>query len=73
MAIELKSLSKSYHGQKVVNEVSLSIAKGQFSAFIGPNGAGKSTVLGMMSRLIQPDIGQVFLDGQDVRLVGVIG
>ena len=67
MAIELKSLSKSYHGQKVVNEVSLSIAKGQFSAFIGPNGAGKSTVLGMMSRLIQPDIGQVFLDGQDVH------
>ncbi|MCU4412541.1 ATP-binding cassette domain-containing protein [Acinetobacter sp. WU_MDCI_Axc73] len=66
MAIELKSLSKSYHGQNVVNDVSLSIAKGQFTAFIGPNGAGKSTVLGMMSRLIQPDVGQVLLDSQDL-------
>ncbi|WP_130802605.1 iron ABC transporter ATP-binding protein [Acinetobacter ihumii] len=67
MAIELKGLSKSYHGQEVVGDVSLNITKGQFTAFIGPNGAGKSTVLGMMSRLTQPDAGQIFLDGQDIH------
>ncbi|MBJ9985124.1 ATP-binding cassette domain-containing protein [Acinetobacter sp. S40] len=66
MAIELKHLSKSYHSQKVVDDVSLSIAKGQFTAFIGPNGAGKSTILSMISRLAQPDSGQVFLDGLDM-------
>ncbi|WP_109440317.1 ABC transporter ATP-binding protein [Acinetobacter haemolyticus] len=67
MAIELKNLRKSYHHQCVVNEVSLTIAKGQFTAFIGPNGAGKSTVLSIMSRLIDADQGQVLLDGQDLR------
>ncbi len=67
MAIELKHLSKSYQQQRVVNNLSLNIAKGQFTAFIGPNGAGKSTVLSMMSRLIEADQGQVLLDGQDLQ------
>ncbi|MGE8645785.1 ABC transporter ATP-binding protein [Acinetobacter vivianii] len=67
MAIELKNLSKSYQQQRVVNALSLTIAKGQFTAFIGPNGAGKSTVLSMMSRLIEADQGQVLLDGQDLQ------
>ncbi|EXB27964.1 ABC transporter family protein [Acinetobacter baumannii 1437282] len=67
MAIELKHLSKSYQQQRVVNDLSLNIAKGQFTAFIGPNGAGKSTVLSMMSRLIEADQGQVLLDGQDLQ------
>ncbi|MCU4638984.1 iron ABC transporter ATP-binding protein [Acinetobacter courvalinii] len=67
MAIELRHLSKSYQQQRVVNDLSLNIAKGQFTAFIGPNGAGKSTVLSMMSRLIEADQGQVLLDGQDLQ------
>ncbi|AZN69345.1 ATP-binding cassette domain-containing protein [Acinetobacter haemolyticus] len=67
MAIELKNLRKSYHQQCVVNQVSVTIAKGKFTAFIGPNGAGKSTVLSIMSRLIDADQGQVLLDGQDLR------
>ena len=67
MAIELKNLSKSYQQQRVVNALSLTIAKGRFTAFIGPNGAGKSTVLSMMSRLIEADQGQVLLDGQDLQ------
>lgn len=67
MAIELRHLSKSYQQQRVVNDLSLNIAKGQFTAFIGPNGAGKSTVLSMMSRLIEVDQGQVLLDGQDLQ------
>ncbi|WP_038343789.1 ABC transporter ATP-binding protein [Acinetobacter sp. A47] len=67
MAIELRHLSKSYQQQQVVDDVSLHIAKGQFTAFIGPNGAGKSTVLSIMSRLIEADQGQVLLDGQDLQ------
>lgn len=67
MAIELKNLSKSYHGQRVVNDVSLTIAKGQFTAFIGPNGAGKSTLLSMISRLTQVDTGDVLLDSQNIQ------
>mgnify|MGYP002661667533 FL=1 len=66
MAIVLENIDKSYHGTKVVDQVSLEIAKGQFTAFIGPNGAGKSTVLGIMSRLLSADSGTVYLDGQNL-------
>lgn len=66
MAIELKGLNKRYLDHHVVDDVSLTIAKGQFTAFIGPNGAGKSTLLALMSRLLQPDTGQVFIDGQEL-------
>lgn len=67
MAIVLKNLSKSYQHNTVVDDVSLRINKGQFTAFIGPNGAGKSTVLALMSRLLAADQGQVFLDGLDMQ------
>ena len=64
MAIVLKKLCKIYQGHTVVEDVSLQIKKGQFTAFIGPNGAGKSTVLSMMSRLLVADSGEVELDGR---------
>lgn len=66
MAIVLKQLCKSYQGHQVIQNVSLTIEKGQFTAFIGPNGAGKSTVLGIMSRLIMSDSGEVELEGQSL-------
>lgn len=67
MAIVLKNLSKSYQQHTVVDDVSLEISKGQFTAFIGPNGAGKSTLLALMSRLLTTERGQVVLDGQDMQ------
>lgn len=67
MAIVLDGINKAYHGTTVVNQVSLEITKGQFTAFIGPNGAGKSTVLGIMSRLLPSDSGTVYLDGQNLN------
>lgn len=67
MAIVLKNITKSYQQQIVVKDVSLEIAKGQFTAFIGPNGAGKSTLLAIISRLISADSGEVWLDGQNLE------
>ncbi len=67
MAIVLEHISKHYHDKTVVQQVSLEIAEGQFTAFIGPNGAGKSTLLGIISRLISADTGQVLLDGQHLQ------
>ena len=51
-------------GKAVVNNVSFQIKRGKITSFIGPNGAGKSTVLGMMSRLLKKDSGEVFIDGK---------
>lgn len=64
MAIVLKNIVKSYATQTVLDDVSLELASGQFTAFIGPNGAGKSTLLAVMSRLEQADQGEVWLDGE---------
>ncbi|MGL4821167.1 MAG: ABC transporter ATP-binding protein [Bacilli bacterium] len=65
--IEVRNLTKRYQNKTVVNDVSFTIPKGKVTSLIGPNGAGKSTVLGMMSRLITPDAGEVLLDGKNIR------
>ena len=67
MAIVLEHISKHYHEKTVVRQVSLDIGEGQFKAFIGPNGAGKCTLLGIMSRLMNSDAGQVMLDGENLQ------
>ncbi|OOF55713.1 iron ABC transporter ATP-binding protein [Rodentibacter genomosp. 2] len=64
MAIEIRNISKSYSGKKVVNDVSLVIPKGKITSFIGPNGAGKSTLLSIISRLLSADNGDVYLNDE---------
>ena len=64
--IEVKNISKKYGSKAVVNNVSFQIMRGKITSFIGPNGAGKSTVLGMMSRLLKKDSGEVFIDGKEI-------
>ncbi|EGC92200.1 MULTISPECIES: ABC transporter ATP-binding protein [Turicibacter] len=64
--IEVKNISKKYGSKAVVNDVSFQIKRGKITSFIGPNGAGKSTVLGMMSRLLKRDSGEVFIDGKEL-------
>ena len=64
--IEVKNISKKYGSKAVVNNVSFQIKRGKITSFIGPNGAGKSTVLGMMSRLLKKDSGEVYIDGKEI-------
>ena len=70
-AIEIESLSKTYNKKKsapviAVDNVSLSVPKGQVIAFLGPNGAGKTTTIKMMCGLVTPDSGNVHLNGYHV-------
>ncbi|MEE0510647.1 MAG: ATP-binding cassette domain-containing protein [Peptococcaceae bacterium] len=62
--MQVKNLKKQYDGKSVVNEVSFDIPRGKVVSFIGPNGAGKSTVMGILSRLIPHDDGQVSFGGK---------
>lgn len=62
----VKNLIKKYDEKPVVNSVSFELPKGKVTAFIGPNGAGKSTVMGMISRLLQRDGGEVEFQGKDI-------
>lgn len=65
--IQIKGLSKSFGKKSVVDNVTLQIQPKTITSFIGPNGAGKSTLLSMVSRLLDADTGEVFLDQTDVK------
>ncbi|PHK95119.1 LPS export ABC transporter ATP-binding protein [Pseudoroseomonas rhizosphaerae] len=60
------NLGKRYKKRPVVRGVSLSVKRGEAVGLFGPNGAGKTTTFYMMTGLVRPDQGQVFMDGQDV-------
>ncbi len=61
-----KNLVKSYHGRKVVNNVSLHVDTGEVVGLLGPNGAGKTTSFYIMVGLIKADEGDVLLDDLDI-------
>lgn len=66
MTIECDSLVKIYGQQRVVDQVDLSVKRGEVIGLLGPNGAGKTTTFYMVVGLIKPEEGRVFLDGEDL-------
>ncbi len=78
--IEVKNLSKFYGSTKAVNDISLSIGKGELFGLLGPNGSGKTTMIKMLTGQIKPTSGSLRVHGVDVledpirvrELVGVI-
>ncbi|WP_448573322.1 LPS export ABC transporter ATP-binding protein [Trichothermofontia sp.] len=62
----LENIHKFYGQRAVVNRVSLSISQGEIVGLLGPNGAGKTTTFYMMTGLVKPDQGKVWLDGVDI-------
>ncbi len=67
-AIELRSVSFSYGREgEVLNDLSLTIPKGDILAIVGPSGAGKSTLVDLIPRFYDPTAGAICLDGVDLR------
>ena len=64
--IKVKDISRSYKDTVVLNNVSLEINKGDFTAVMGPSGSGKSTLLYSISSMDNPDEGEVIFEGIDV-------
>ncbi len=62
-----EQLTLGYGKRTVVDNLSVSIPDGEFTAIIGPNGCGKSTLLRSLSRLMAPLQGQVWLDGEHIQ------
>ena len=67
--LEIRNLTKSYDGQHAVDDVSLTIYKGEIFALLGASGCGKSTLLRMLAGFEQPSAGQIMLDGVDLSQV----
>jgi ABC-2 type transport system ATP-binding protein len=65
-ALALRGLTKAFDGRVVVDAISLDVPAGSFFGLVGPNGAGKTTTLSMVTGLLRPDAGRVFLTGVDV-------
>lgn len=64
--IEVKNISKMYGSKSIIDNVSINIKPGKITSFIGPNGAGKSTVLGIITRILSRDSGEVYIDGREL-------
>ncbi len=73
-ALETRSVTKTYQTDfgtiQAVDDVSLSVAAGEFVALVGPSGSGKTTMLSILAALLQPTKGQILLDGQDLATMG---
>ncbi|KQN46708.1 putrescine transporter ATP-binding subunit [Serratia sp. Leaf50] len=67
--LEIRNLSKSFDGQYAVDDVNLTIYKGEIFALLGASGCGKSTLLRMLAGFELPTKGQIVLDGQDLSQV----
>ncbi len=67
--IELKNISKTFDGEKVLDRLNLTIHENEFVTLLGPSGCGKTTTLRIMGGFETPDEGQVMLDGQDIAHV----
>ncbi len=66
--LQVSRLSKSFQQLQAVKEVSFSVQAGEAFGLLGPNGAGKSTTIGMITGLLRPDVGEVFVCGEKMAL-----
>ena len=64
--LKVRQLRKSYRKRVVIRDVSLSVERGEVAALLGPNGSGKSTAFYSIAGLVNPEGGQVSIDGRDV-------
>src|SRR5205809_7918728 len=73
--ISYAHVGKTFDDGRVVavDDVSLSVAEGEFLAIVGGSGSGKTTLLRLANRLIEADGGTITVEGQDVRSVDPIG
>ncbi len=66
--LKVEHISFSYNSKRILNDIDFEVKRGEFFAIAGPNGAGKSTLIKMIGRLLEPDKGDLYLDGKSFRL-----
>ncbi|MEY4555664.1 MAG: hypothetical protein RL093_783, partial [Pseudomonadota bacterium] len=64
--LRVENIARSFGQRQVVRDVSLHVERGQVAGLLGPNGAGKTTCFYMITGLIPPDSGTIWLDGEDI-------
>ena len=64
--VDIKGLTKRFSGRTVVDDVDLTIRRGEIVGFLGPNGSGKTTTIRMICGLLRPDAGSGTCLGYDI-------
>lgn len=64
--IEIKKLNKAFGEKVILKDISVEIREGELFSVIGPSGMGKSTFIKCLIRLLNPESGQIIVDGQDI-------
>jgi ABC-2 type transport system ATP-binding protein len=67
LAIETRGLTRLFDDFRAVDAINLTVERGTFYGFLGPNGAGKSTTIKMLTGLLAPTKGDIFVLGRDMR------
>lgn len=64
----MKGIHKAFNGVPVLKGVDFSLQKGEIHALLGENGAGKSTLMNILGGVLQPDAGEMYIEGQRTRM-----
>ena len=67
--LELVNIKKSYDGVTILNDMNLSIEKGEIVSILGPSGCGKTTLLNMILGITEPDSGTMLFQGEDITRI----
>ena len=67
ISLRAEGLVKKYGGRKVVDSVNIEVSQGEIVGLLGPNGAGKTTTFYMITGLIKPNAGKIFLDEKNIK------
>jgi len=66
--LEIRGLTKSFGPVRALDDVSLTVGRGEVVALLGDNGAGKSTLVKMLSGILRPDSGRILIDGVETTI-----
>lgn len=69
--VKVNNLSGGYDKTLVIKGISFEVKKGEFLGIIGPNGSGKSTLLKLMTRVLHPSSGRIFIEAKDIKSMGL--
>jgi branched-chain amino acid transport system ATP-binding protein len=65
--LDLRKVSKNFHGLQAVDGVSLTIQPGEIVGLVGPNGSGKTTIINLISGIVAADSGKILLEGRPIQ------
>lgn len=69
MKLKMDGICKSFGSNEVLKSVGFQLGEGEICALLGENGAGKSTLMNILGGVLQPDSGDILLDGERKRLI----